>query len=188
MSAWNETKRWTMTAAACAVALSAACGLAMAPGAGDGDELGPPVPEFHLSTLDGRQLGPSDFKGKVVLYEFWATWCTPCHVQAEILKNLHAEAAKNGVEFVGISSGEPADVVRAYVAKKPFSYPVLLDPDDSLSGPLEILALPTLIVTGRDGAVVWRHTGLTDTDTLRQAFAAAKARPHAEPGERGSAR
>jgi cytochrome c biogenesis protein CcmG/thiol:disulfide interchange protein DsbE len=140
-----------------------------------GDERGPAIPDFQLASLDGRRLGPAQLRGKVVLYDFWATWCTPCHVQAEILDRLYQQERTQGVEFVAISSGEPAETVHKYVAKRPFPYTVLLDEEDSLSGPLDIEALPTLIVVDAQGNVVWRHTGLADSGTLHDVLVKAGA-------------
>ncbi len=138
-------------------------------------QAGPALPDFLLPSLDGGRLGPADFRGKVVLYDFWATWCTPCHMQAKILEDLFPQISGGDVQFVAISSGEPEDVVRTYVAKHPFAYPVLYDSDDVLSGPLDINALPTLIVADAKGRVVWREVGLVDADTVRAALTRAGA-------------
>ena len=65
--------------------------------------------ELGLDTASGGALDPARVEGRVVLYEFWATWCTPCHVQVEILKELYPEARSRGVEFVAVATGEPED-------------------------------------------------------------------------------
>jgi peroxiredoxin len=138
-------------------------------------ETGPPVPEFRLRGADGSDLSPADLRGKVVLYEFWATWCAPCHLQVEILKKLYPDARGRGIEFVAISSGEPVEVVRAHLERHPYPYRVLFDPEDRVGAAMDVLGLPTLVVVDRAGAVVWRHTGLVDAATLEGAFAAAGA-------------
>ena len=169
---------WGAALVALAIVGGASCGASDRPAragsiSANADDEGPAMPEFSLASLDGKQLGPADLRGKVVLYDFWATWCTPCHVQAEILDRLYPQEHGKGVEFVAISSGEPADTVRKYVAKKPFPYTVLLDEEDSLSGPLDIEALPTLIVVDATGKVVWRHVGLADSGTLQDVLTKA---------------
>jgi peroxiredoxin len=136
---------------------------------------GAAMPDFRLPSADGRELGPRDLRGRVVLYEFWATWCAPCHVQVEILKKMWPEATARGIEFVAIAAGEPAAVVRAHLERDPYPYPVLFDPDDRVGGALDVLGLPTLVVADREGRIVWRHTGLVDESTIEQAFAAAGA-------------
>ena len=131
------------------------------------------MPEFSLASLGGASIGKADFAGKVVLFDFWATWCGPCHLQAEILEEIYPDAAKRGIEFVAVSSGEDASTVRDFVARKPFPYPVLVDPDEALSGPLEIMALPTLVVMDARGKIAYRHTGVADAEAITAALRAA---------------
>jgi peroxiredoxin len=133
-----------------------------------------PMPEFQLASLGGEQVAKADLLGKVVLFDFWATWCGPCHLQADILQQMYPEAARRGVEFVAISTGEDAATVRDFVARKPFPYAVLVDPEEILGGPLEIMALPTLLVMDRRGQIAYRHTGVADAEAIDAALRAAE--------------
>jgi peroxiredoxin len=133
------------------------------------------MPAFDLAALDGRRVGPAVFEGRVVLYDFWATWCGPCHLQSDILKSIYPEAKGRGAEFVGVATGEPAGVVRDFLARRPLPYPVLLDPESRLESELAIYGLPTLVVVDRRGRIAYRHTGLIDADTLRRVLAAAES-------------
>jgi peroxiredoxin len=137
--------------------------------------VGEALPAFRLAALDGRRLGPEELRGQVVLYDFWATWCGPCHVQAEVLHELYPAYAGKGVEFVAVSVGEPEEVVREFARERPSPFPVLFDPEDRLSAQLHILGLPTLIVTDREGRVVFRSTGISDRETLTAALSRAGA-------------
>lgn len=132
-----------------------------------------PGPSFRLATLDGRQLGPADFPGKVVVLDFWATWCGPCHLQAEILKTIHQDFADRGVQILAVDVGEDEETVRAFVADSPLPYPVLLDPEDSTSLELDILGLPTLIVIDTQGRTAYRTMGVVQEHELRQVLAEA---------------
>lgn len=134
-----------------------------------------PPPNFQLASLDGRILGPPDFAGEVVLLEFWATWCGPCRLQAKHLEKLHAEFDGKGVQFLAVDSGEDEATVRSYVEKTPFPYPVLLDPQSSLSNSYGINALPTIMIVDRQGAISFMRPGVSDVNTLRQALLAAGA-------------
>ena len=130
--------------------------------------------DFRLATLEGgRQLGPPDFAGDLVVIDFWASWCAPCRLQAKFLEQLHEETAGEGVKFLAVNAGESAETVRKYVEKTPFPYPVLLDPEDSLSARYRLFGLPTVMIVDRSGAVSFLETGVSDTDRLRQALAAA---------------
>ena len=132
-------------------------------------------PGFRLPTLDGRQLGPADFKGKVVVADFWATWCGPCFLQADILHRVQAQYPKSDVQFLAIDVGEDAKTVRAFTAKRPFPYPVLLDEEEKVSGELKVAGFPTLLILNRKGEVSYLRAGIVPERRLRDLLAAAGA-------------
>ncbi len=134
-----------------------------------------PMPDFELASLGGETFGKADFAGKVVLFDFWATWCGPCHLQADILRELYPRAAGKGIEFVAVSTGEEIGLVREFVSRKPFPYAVLVDPEETIGGVLEIVALPTLVVMDRKGRIAYRHTGIADAETILAALDGAGA-------------
>jgi len=140
-------------------------------------------PDFRLASLDGGLIGPSDFAGEVVLIEFWATWCGPCRLQARFFEELHTELNGKGVHFLAIDAGEDEAKVREFVNETPFPYPVLLDPEDTLSRRYNIYGLPTVMIVDRQGKISYFETGLSDTHTLRKALAAAGADISPNPSE-----
>jgi thiol-disulfide isomerase/thioredoxin len=121
---------------------------------------------FELSTLDGASIGPRSFPGKLVVLDFWTTWCGPCRAQAAILDELHGELGSQ-VAFLAINVAEDQDVVRKYVTKNPFPYPVLLDPQEDVAGSFNVHGFPTLIVLDPQGKVVFRETSVVPIDDLR---------------------
>ena len=123
---------------------------------------------FRLKTTDGRTLGPRDFPGHVVVVDFWATWCVPCHLQAQILAPVVRELKGNGVQFLAADMGEPEGVVRSYLEQHPIPYPVLLDIDGKISDDLGITALPTLMVLDKSGGLRYLQAGLADGTTIRK--------------------
>lgn len=129
-----------------------------------------PAPSFTLVSLEGADVSTSDFAGQVVLIDFWATWCGPCHYQADILKALHEDFEGKGVQFLAVSLGEPEEIVRTFVEENPYPYPVLIDPEDRLSPELGIFVLPTVMVIDRDGNVTYSQPGVSQAESLRRAL------------------
>jgi len=142
--------------------------------AGGGPKAGSKV-DFQLKTVDGRALGPKDFPGQVVVVDFWATWCGPCHLQAEILEPIYQDLKGRGVQFLAANVGEEPETVKSFLKTKPFPYPVLLDPKDSVASNLGVYALPTLLVVDTKGRVAYFQSGIADGDTLRQVIKKAGA-------------
>lgn len=138
-------------------------------------ELDPILTSFRLDTLDGSLLGPPDLRGDVVVVDMWATWCKPCVIQAEILERLREEYADRGVSFLALNSGEDLETVRGYVEETPFSYPVLLDPEEKVMGAAELYALPTLVVLDPRGDVSYISIGITGASVVRNAIEEALA-------------
>ena len=124
--------------------------------------------DFRLKAVDGRTIGPKDYQGQVVVVDFWATWCAPCHVQARILEPIHRDYKGKGVQFLAANVGEDEPTVRSFLKNKPFPYPVLLDPEDKVSSKLGVVALPTLIIIDKQGKVALFHTGVADGATVRK--------------------
>lgn len=139
-------------------------------GAGETPEQqgGPPAPVFDLPDLHGGRIRLADYSGRVVLVDFWATWCGPCRLQAQILDELYKEIQGPSVEFLAISLGEPDDIVREFVEKSPFPYPVAIDTEEVLGVSLQVYALPTVMVIDMQGRITYLRPGLSDAETLRQ--------------------
>jgi cytochrome c biogenesis protein CcmG/thiol:disulfide interchange protein DsbE len=135
---------------------------------------GPRSADFRLKALDGRTLGPKDFRGKVVVVDFWATWCIPCHEQARILAPIHKEHGGKGLQILAANVGEEAATIRKFLEKAPLPYPVLMDPGE-VSGELGVVALPALMIIDKKGQVTFFEQGLVDGSTLRREIKLAGA-------------
>jgi len=141
-------------------ACGGAPGAASADGAGATAATGDPLTRFRLTSLDGAEVGPPDYAGDVVLVDFWATWCVPCHAQAEVLKQLYADVGDEGVHFLAVDVGETETQVRGFVEQRPFPYPVLLDEQSELADSLGVTGLPTLMIIDRQGEVTYFDAGV----------------------------
>jgi cytochrome c biogenesis protein CcmG, thiol:disulfide interchange protein DsbE len=132
-------------------------------------------PGFRLPSVEGRKIGPGDFRGKVVVADFWATWCGPCVLQAEILHRAQSQYEKKDVQFLAIDVGEDAKTVRDYLVKKPMPYPVLLDEEEKVSGDLGVVGFPTLLIIDRQGEISYLRIGIVPDKRLRELLAKAGA-------------
>jgi cytochrome c biogenesis protein CcmG/thiol:disulfide interchange protein DsbE len=121
-----------------------------------------PAPEFHLKTLDGHPLALGSSQGKVVLLNFWATWCGPCRAEIPDLIALQTKY-KDNLQIIGlvIDSDDDAEV-RDIVRNESINYPVAISSDQVRAEYGGIGALPTLFVLDTQGRVVQKHVGLRD--------------------------
>jgi peroxiredoxin len=152
-----------------------ALGLALSGCGGAAAPAGPAMPDFTLSSLEGATVEKGSLAGRVVLYDFWATWCGPCHLQADILREAQPDLQAAGAEIVGIATGEEAEVVRDFAAKRPFPWRVLLDPEEKVSNHLEVIGLPTTVITCKSGPISFRQTGIVDSGRLEREVAKAQS-------------
>jgi peroxiredoxin len=131
-------------------------------------EPGTAVSAFELPTVDGTVVRSEDYAGQVVLLDFWATWCVPCHAQAEILREVYPDYRDRGFEILSIDVEEAPEDVQAFVEEDPFPYPVLLDAEGKVSGQYAVMGLPTVVLLDRQGNVAFSHTGIVGERELRQ--------------------
>ncbi len=136
-------------------------------------------PELPLAVLGGGEMSLAQFEGRVVVVDFWASWCGPCRLQAEILARLHADVGDD-VQFLAINLGESLETVERYAADHAFPYPVLMDPNEVFGEQLQIFALPTVMVLDRAGEIAYLQPGITDLPTLGRALAELGVRGAAE--------
>ena len=126
----------------------------------------PLAKNFTLKDINNRDVRLSDFKGKVVLLDFWATWCGPCKVEIPWFLEFQKQYGKQGFQVIGISTDDPIAKLKPYVADMKMTYPVLqgLGRDDVVDAYNPMPALPTTLMISRDGKICGRHIGLTGKD------------------------
>lgn len=120
----------------------------------NGDHLvGKPAPDFDLKGLDGQSVKLSSLKGKVVLLDFWATWCPPCVRSLPEINQLYHSKKGSGVEVFAVNVGEELPLVKKFLDSKKLDLPVLLDTDEAAFESLGINSIPTTVIVNSEGIV-----------------------------------
>jgi peroxiredoxin len=126
----------------------------------------PLAPTFSLRDITGRPLTLSDYKGKVVLLDFWATWCGPCRVEAPRFVDLARRYREQGLAVIGISMDDEPEPVRKFYNQYKLNYPVALGNEQVSQQYGGVFSLPTTFLIGRDGRVYAKHLGAAEVSAL----------------------
>ena len=123
---------------------------------------------FTLKDTSNRDVNLSAFKGKVILLDFWATWCGPCKIEIPWFIEFQNKYGKNGLQVIGISVDDTLEKLKPYVASMKMNYPVLqgLDHDDVQDAYGPMFAVPITAVISRDGKICMKHAGLASKDSF----------------------
>ena len=117
--------------------------------------------DFELDDLSGKRIRLSDYRGKVVLVNFWATWCGPCQFEIPVFVKMKRQYQKRGFEVIGISMDDGAqEQVEEFVRQYEINYPVVMGAEARLDAFGRISGLPTSVIINREGRIHSRHQGL----------------------------
>jgi peroxiredoxin len=135
--------------------------------AGAGKLLGQPAPDFALPSLEGKTLKLSDFRGKAVLLNFWATWCEPCKIEMPWFVDLQNKYGPQGLQVLGVAMDDasPKDIAE-FAQKMGVNYPIVIGKEkvgDDYGG---VQFLPSTFYIGRDGKIVNRVFGLVSRSEI----------------------
>lgn len=129
-------------------------------------EIGHPAPDFALQSLSGKTVRLSDFRGKTVLLNFWATWCHPCRTEAPLLSRWYQRLRGKGFVVLGVDQQEGAADVGAFVRTYHLSYPIVLDASGAVSAKYDVPGLPKSLLIDSSGFVEAVRLGAVDTQFL----------------------
>ncbi len=116
------------------------------------------APDFELPNLGGAPVKLSDYRGNVIVLNFWATWCGPCRAELPTLKGIW-EKGQPGLLVIGVDAGETRNDVAAFASLNGLEYPVLLDQAMSVARAYEVQTIPATFVIDRDGVIRHRRRG-----------------------------
>jgi thiol-disulfide isomerase/thioredoxin len=120
---------------------------------------GNPAPELNVTDLQGKPLALTTFRGKIVLIDFWATWCAPCRADGPALEKLYRRYGDKDLIIIGISVGEDRGVVEKFLSEHPHSFPIVLTSENEMPRPYQIGVFPTYLIIDRDGTVATAAEG-----------------------------
>jgi cytochrome c biogenesis protein CcmG/thiol:disulfide interchange protein DsbE len=151
-----------------ALVLLAACarGSATTSGGAAVSEISGTLPALSGPTLTGGTLSPGDYAGRVVVVNFWATWCGPCRREQPVLSSVEGSQDPKGAFFVGVDYRDDAAAGRAYLHEFDVAYPSLEDPSGGLAYRFGVPYLPSTIVADAEGRLRYRVVGAVDEATL----------------------
>ncbi len=127
---------------------------------------------FNLTGMDGKTYSLSTLKGKVVLLNFWATWCPPCRKEMPDMEKLYREFQKDGFVVLAVSD-EDRETVDGFLKKQPYSFPVLLDPDRKVNEAFDVEGIPKSFLFDREGRIVARSIDMRTEAQFRDMLKSA---------------
>jgi len=122
------------------------------------------APAFTLQSLDGRTVTLGQYKGDVVMINFWASWCGPCRQEMPLLDDIYKQYKDMGFVLLGVNVEPDASNANGWLKKTPVSYPILYDPKSSVSQLYQVQAMPTTVIIDRKGIVRYVHNGYLPGD------------------------
>ncbi len=127
---------------------------------------GAPAPDFTLNDLASKPVTLSSFKGRIVLINFWATWCGPCLIEMPAIQKRYEAFQDQGFVVLGVDADEPISDVETFVHTLNLTFPVLLDPGATVNDLYRVRGLPTTYIVDRDGVISRLHIGSMTEDQL----------------------
>jgi peroxiredoxin len=155
--------KWLSTAGAL-IALGASLALPLSTHAVDLKE---DAPDFTLKSLEGSNLRLEEYRGQVVLINFWASWCGPCRQEMPLLDRLHHRYEDTGFAVLGVNVEGEVEPAQEIVDKTNVTFPILIDDGQKVSDMYNLQAMPTTVVVDRDGVVRYIHPGYKPGDEAK---------------------
>jgi len=124
----------------------------------------PLAPSFTLKDMDGKTHKLEDYRGQVVVLNFWATWCPPCREEMPSMERAWQQLQKENIAMLAVNVGEDADTIFTFTADYPVSFPLPMDRNSSVINEWPVRGLPTTFVLDKQGRIVYRVIGGREWD------------------------
>jgi peroxiredoxin len=158
---WNGSKLWTLFALCMALACGAHAAPALTPWSGDA------APSFSLRDLDGATHSLAHYRGKVLLVNFWATWCEPCREEMPSIQRLRNKIGDKNFAVLAVNVDEPDARVRQFVRTSGLDLTIVMDLNKTVTRDWGVRYLPVSFIVGADGRIRYRVVGDIDWDNDR---------------------
>ena len=122
-------------------------------------EIGKPAPDFTLKSISGANLNLTEQRGKIIVINFWASWCGPCRTEMPVLQTFYDKYKDLGVSVWGVNVEQENQAGRDFLADLNLTFPILFDASNTLSETYQVEAMPTTIIIDRDGLVRYAYKG-----------------------------
>jgi len=123
-----------------------------------------PAPAFKLESMGGKAVSLDQFKGQVVMINFWASWCGPCRTEMPILEKLHAKYKPMGFTMIGVNVEPDSSLAAKWLQATPVTFPILFDTKSEVSKLYSVAGMPSTVIIDRKGNLRWLHRGYKDGD------------------------
>ena len=123
-----------------------------------------PAPQFQLLSKAGKEISLSQFKGQVVMINFWASWCGPCRQEMPILEQLYDKYKPMGFTMVGVNVEPDSNAAINWLKATPVTFPILFDTKSQVSKLYQVAGMPSTVIVDRKGNLRWLHRGYKPGD------------------------
>jgi thiol-disulfide isomerase/thioredoxin len=118
-----------------------------------------PAPSFKLDSMAGKPVSLDQYKGQVVMINFWASWCGPCRTEMPLLEKLHAKYKPMGFTMIGVNVEPDSSLASKWLQSTPVTFPILFDTKSEVSKLYSVAGMPSTVIIDRKGNLRWLHRG-----------------------------
>jgi thiol-disulfide isomerase/thioredoxin len=124
--------------------------------------------DFKLKDLNGKDVSLSDYRGKKVFLNFWASWCPPCKAEMPEMEKLYQETKDSDLVILTVNLGEDKSIVQKFINDNRYDFPVLLDTDNVVASKYQVVSIPTSFFIDKEGNITYKHIGSMSIEDMKK--------------------